>query len=703
MNPAPWQFWIDRGGTFTDVVVRRPDGALVTAKLLSEDPGRYLDAAVEAIRRLTGIPNGALPPADIRIGTTVATNALLERRGEPTLLVTTRGFADALLIGHQARPDIFAREIVRPAPLYAQVVEVDERVTAAGDILVPLDREGARAALRAAYDDGLRAVAIVLMHGYRYQAHEAALAELARATGFAQVSASHQVSPLIRLVPRGSTTVADAYLTPTLARYVEDLGAALGATRRPLFMQSSGGLVHGAAFRGKDALLSGPAGGIVGMARTAAAAGFAKVIGFDMGGTSTDVSLHDGRFERRNDTVIAGVHVTAPTLRIDTVAAGGGSICRWAGGRLVVGPQSAGAVPGPACYRRGGPLTVTDCNLLLGKLVPDHFPRVFGTGGDEPLDRAAAGARMERLLDAMAADMGEHPDPLAVAEALIAIAVADMTHAAKAISVARGHDPAGFALNCFGGAGGQHACLVADALGVERVLVHPLAGLLSAYGMGLADRRALREETVALALDDEHALAAAMDRLSVAARDALIEQGVAPHTVRTEAISRVRFANGDTLIDTPVGSPEAMRAAFETEHAERFGFVGQGALVVEQIGIEAIADATRRSRRLSAPARNRAAAGDHRRVPGRRGPRVSLHDRAGLAARAVVQGPALIVDHRRRAGLDRRGGSARQSDPVSRYAPRRRRLGHAGRPPPAGDLRRAVHGVGAGDGGRAPA
>ncbi len=644
MTPARWQFWIDRGGTFTDVVARTPDGALVTAKLLSEDPGGYTDAAVAAIRRLTGVADGPLPPADIRIGTTVATNALLERRGEPVLLVVTRGFADALLIGHQARHDIFAREIVRPAPLYARVVEVDERVTAEGEVLVPLDREAARAALQVAYDTGLRAVAIALVHGYRHRAHEATLAEIARAVGFTQVSASHEVSPLIRLIPRASTTVADAYLSPVLARYVAGLGEALGEGQRPLFMQSSGGLVDGAAFRGKDALLSGPAGGIVGMARTAAAAGFARVIGFDMGGTSTDVSLHDGRFERRNDAELGGVHITAPTLRIDTVAAGGGSICRWAGGRLVVGPESAGAVPGPACYRRGGPLTVTDCNLLLGKLVPDHFPRVFGRGGDQPLNRDAAAARINELLDSMAADNGERRDPLAVAEALVGIAVANMAHAAKAISVARGHDPAGYALSCFGGAGGQHACLVADALGIGRVLVHSLAGLLSAYGMGLADRRALREETVALPLADEPALVAAVERLGSAAREALVAQGVAAETIHIEATARVRFASGDTLIDVAVGSPEAMRAAFETGHVERFGFVGEGALVVEQLGVEAIADAAAEVAGFPLPPETLPPlatveaylAGETSAVP--------LHDRAGLAAGARVEGPALIVD-----------------------------------------------------------
>ena len=469
--PGLWRFFIDRGGTFTDVVARAPDGRLLTAKLLSEDPGRYEDAAVEAIRRLTGARQGSLPPSEIRIGTTVATNALLERKGEPTLLAITRGFRDALRIGYQDRPDIFARVIHLPDPLYAQVVEVDERVDADGQVLMRLDLDRAEQGFRCAYDAGLRSVAIALMHGYRHPAHEHTLARLARDIGFTQVSVSHDVAPIIKLVARGDTTVVDAYLSPGLSRYVEGLKRALGGAPA-LFMQSNGGLVAGDRFRGRDALLSGPAGGIVGMARTAEAAGFTSVIGFDMGGTSTDVSLYAGRFERRHEGVVAGVRVVAPTLRIDTVAAGGGSVCLFEDGRFRVGPESAGADPGPACYRRGGPLTVTDCNLLLGKIQPTHFPRVFGPAGDQPLDLVAAEARMDALLGRAEAATGRRLSREAAAQGLVAIAVANMGQAIKAISVARGHDPAAYTLACFGGAGGQHACLVAEVLGMERVMVH---------------------------------------------------------------------------------------------------------------------------------------------------------------------------------------------------------------------------------------
>ena len=489
-----WQFWIDRGGTFTDIVARSPDGAIHNAKLLSEDPGRYADAAVEGIYRLTG--RGPLPPLSVRIGTTVATNALLERKGEPVLLAITRGFGDALEIGYQERPDIFARRIVRSPPLYAEVVEIDERVTAEGEVLIPLDETAARAGLEAAFDRGLRAIAIVLMHGYRHTAHETALARIAREVGFTQVSVSHEVGPLIKLIGRGDTTVADAYLAPVIGRYVRGFSGALGEGQAPLFMQSSGGLIEGARLAGKDAILSGPAGGIVGMARTAEAAGFDHVIGFDMGGTSTDVSHYAGEYERDTETMIAGARLRVPMLRIHTVAAGGGSICRFENGRYRVGPESAGAVPGPACYRRGGPLTVTDCNVLLGKLQPGFFPPLFGPSGDQPLDADAVARRFAEMADEVGAATGARPDVRAMAEGMIAIAVANMAHAIKRISVARGHDVTRYTLACFGGAGGQHACLVADALGMGRVMIHPHAGVLSAYGMGLADRSVLRERTV---------------------------------------------------------------------------------------------------------------------------------------------------------------------------------------------------------------
>ncbi len=642
---ADWQFWIDRGGTFTDVVARRPDGSVTTAKLLSENPGRYDDAAVAAIRRLTGVAQGPLPPADIRIGTTIATNALLERKGEPTLLAITRGFGDALRIGYQARPEIFARRIVVPPPLHARVVEIDERVTAEGEVLRPLDRVGAERALRAAFDDGLRAIAIVLMHGYRHHAHEAALAEIAAGIGFAQISVSHRVSPLIRLVARGDTTVVDAFLSPVLRRYVETLEAALGEGQRPLFMQSSGGLIDGRRFQGKDALLSGPAGGIVGMAETARAAGLDHMIGFDMGGTSTDVSLFAGRYERRNDAVIAGTRVSAPMMRIDTVAAGGGSICRFDGGRFLVGPESAGADPGPACYRRGGPLTVTDCNLILGKIQADRFPAIFGPDGDQPLDDAASHARLDTLLDEVERATGQRPEPRAAAEGLVAIAVANMANAIKAISVARGHDVERYTLACFGGAGGQHACLVADALGMRQVMIHPLAGVLSAYGMGLAERRALREATLALPIADHAVLDSAIAELEREARADLAAQGVTGENVHAEAHVLLRYAGSDQTIEVPADTPEAMRESFAAAHRRQFGFVGEGALVIEQVRVEAIAaGATHAGTVVPLPPQSRPAlaevdaytAGETRTAP--------LHDRADLAAGAIVPGPALIVD-----------------------------------------------------------
>ncbi len=627
---ASWHFWIDRGGTFTDVVARTPDGDLVSSKLLSEDPERYADAAVEAIRRLTG---GGDVPLALRIGTTVATNALLEGKGEATVLAITRGFGDALVIGHQERADIFARDLARPAPLFARVVEIDERVTADGRVDRPLDPAAARAGLQAAYDAGLRSVAIVLMHGYRFTQHETTLAEVAQDIGFTQVSASHRVAPLIKLIGRGDTTLVDAYLSPVLDRYVAGLSAALG--QGALFMQSSGGLVDGARFRGKDAILSGPAGGIVGMAATARAAGFDRIIGFDMGGTSTDVSHYAGTYERETETLIAGTRIRAPMLRIHTVAAGGGSICRFDGQRLLVGPESAGAVPGPACYRRGGPLTVTDCNVLLGKLQPDFFPALFGAHGDQPLDRAAVDARFADL----------PLDPHAAAEGFVAVAVANMANAIRTISVARGHDVTRYTLACFGGAGGQHACLVADALGMDRVMIHPLAGVLSAYGMGLADRRELREGTLGVAIDDRAAIVAAFDALAEEARDALVEQGVAAGDIAVERRVHLRRGQTEHTIELDFADTAAMMAAFDTAYRAQFGFTTPQGLIVDRLVAEAVAKRPPVETTLIDLPREVAApmaivpvymAG-------------ALHDapvlaREGLPAGHIVDGPALIID-----------------------------------------------------------
>jgi 5-oxoprolinase (ATP-hydrolysing) len=641
-DPTPgWQFWIDRGGTFTDVIARAPDGRATIVKLLSDDPEHYDDAAVAAIRRLTGIAQGPLPAADIRLGTTIATNALLERAGAPTLLAITRGFGDALRIGYQHRPDIFARHIVLPPPLYADVVEVDERVDVDGAVLVPLDPAAAERAFRAAHDAGLDAIAIVLVHGYRHPAHEDALAELAARIGFSQISVSHHVAPLNRLIARGDTSVVDAYLSPVLRRYVAGLEAALGAGQHPLFMQSNGGLTEGAHFQGRNALLSGPAGGIVGMARTAARAGFDHVIGFDMGGTSTDISLYAGRFERHSDTGIAGVRVSAPMMRIDTVAAGGGSICRFERGRFTVGPESAGAVPGPACYRRGGPLTVTDCNLVLGKIQPAHFPHLFGPGGDQALDRVAAEARLDEQIAASGTQLDRHT----AAEGLIAIAVANMARAIKAISVARGHDPARYVLACFGGAGGQHACLVADALGMDRVMIHPLAGVLSAYGMGLAERRVLREASVALAVDDDRALAQTVTALDAQARDGLTAQGIATDAVRTETQVALRYARTDAAIDVALGARGEMRAAFEAAFRQRFGFLGDDALVIEAVRVEAIAGGSDDMAPLvPLPASSTPPVATVDLFLAGAAHRAPLYDRAGLAPGSDVAGPALIID-----------------------------------------------------------
>ncbi len=501
-----WQFWIDRGGTFTDIVAKRPDGALVTHKLLSENPEQYRDAAVAGIRHLLGLkPTEVISPdqvASVKMGTTVATNALLERKGEPTLLVTTRGFADGLRIAYQNRPRLFDRHIVLPELLYSQVIEAHERMGAQGEVVEALDQAHLRRCLHEAHAQGMRSVAIAFLHGYRYTRHEAQAAAIAREVGYAQVSVSHQVSPLMKWVSRGDTTVVDAYLSPILRRYVDQVAQEMPGV--PLFfMQSSGGLTDAHAFQGKDAILSGPAGGIVGMARTAELAfaagdtlqGAARVIGFDMGGTSTDVSHYAGELEREFDTQVAGVRLRAPMLHIHTVAAGGGSLLQFDGSRFRVGPQSAGADPGPACYRRGGPLTVTDANLQLGKLQAAYFPAVFGPEGNQSLDAQVVEQGFAHLAQL------SNKTPEEVAEGFVHIAVQQMAHAVQKISVARGYDVTGYTLQCFGGAGGQHACAVADALGMSKILIHPMAGVLSAYGMGLASQSLIKEQAIEQTLD----------------------------------------------------------------------------------------------------------------------------------------------------------------------------------------------------------
>ncbi|MBP2299473.1 5-oxoprolinase (ATP-hydrolyzing) [Azospirillum picis] len=597
-RPARWQFWIDRGGTFTDIVGRRPDGAVVTHKLLSDNPERYADAAVQGIRDLLGLSPGQPIPADtvevVKMGTTVATNALLERKGEPTVLLVTEGLGDQLRIGHQARPKIFARRIQLPHQLYSHVVEVPERVMADGHIVKAVDLHAVRRGLEDAYRRGYRAAAVVLMHGYRYPEHERQVASLARAVGFTQVSVSHLVSPLMKLVGRGDTTVADAYLSPVLRRYVDRVATDLSVDGTPvplMFMQSNGGLTDAHRFQGKDAILSGPAGGVVGAVRTATMAGFDRVIGFDMGGTSTDVSHYAGEYERAFDAVVAGVRVRAPMMHIHTVAAGGGSLCVFDGARFRVGPDSAGANPGPACYRRGGPLTVTDCNVMVGKIQPRFFPRVFGPGGDEPLDADAVKARFTELADTVNAALGTAMTPQEVAEGFLRVAVDNMANAIKKISVERGYDVTGYTLNGFGGAAGQHVCAVADALGMTRVFLHPQAGVLSAYGIGLADTVAIRERAVEGPLSD-----AVVDRLTMLFTDLesegraeLVRQGVAEGRQAIHRRVQIKAAGSDTTLTVAFGSRVAMTKAFEEAHRRRYGFLSPGtALEVESVTLEAV-------------------------------------------------------------------------------------------------------------------
>ncbi|WP_284126103.1 hydantoinase B/oxoprolinase family protein [Parerythrobacter aestuarii] len=576
-----WRFAIDRGGTFTDIVAVTPGGALVTDKLLSENPGQYADAASEAVRRLMA-EHGEGPIAELRIGTTVATNALLERKGERLALAITRGFGDALRIGTQARPEIFARHIILPEQLPEKVVEIAERVAVDGEVLTPLDENTARTQFAALRSEGFDAIAIVLMHGWHHTAHEERLAKMARELGFAQVSVSHEVAPLIRLVPRGDTTVVDGYLSPVLGRYVAGLEANLPSHDRLFFMQSNGGLAHAGSFRGKDAILSGPAGGVVGMVAASEPLGHHKLIGFDMGGTSTDVAHYAGEYELTGDSVVAGVRVAAPMMQIHTVAAGGGSICRFDGTRFRVGPESAGADPGPACYRKGGPLTVTDCNLFLGRIDPALFPAVFGPDGDQRLDAAASKARLEQVADSLPNSMTLEE----IAEGFLAIAVDNMANAIRKISVARGHDVTQYALACFGGAGGQHACRVADALGMTTVLVHPLAGMLSAYGIGIAPVKAIREQSVLQPLGED--FSQALEALEEQVLEAMEGHGLDASQVDLARRVRLRFAGSDSTMTLDLADDRALAEQFQSEHRRRFGYSDvEGQIIVEALSVEA--------------------------------------------------------------------------------------------------------------------
>ncbi|HKW39442.1 MAG TPA: hydantoinase B/oxoprolinase family protein [Burkholderiales bacterium] len=591
---ARWRFWIDRGGTFTDVIARRPDGGLAALKLLSEDPGRYRDAAVEGIRRLLGLEPGAAVPGEqievVKMGTTVATNALLERRGERTVLFVTRGFRDALRIAYQNRPRLFDRHIVLPEMLYAKVVEVEERIGARGGVVVPLDEGALRRDLGALRAEGYRSLAVVFMHAYRHPAHEQIAARIARELGFEQVSVSHEVSPLMKLVSRGDTAVVDAYLSPILRRYVAQVATELRGVRL-MFMQSNGGLTDAHRFAGKDSILSGPAAGVVGAVRTSSSAGFDRIIGFDMGGTSTDVSHYAGEFERTFEGQVAGVRVRAPMMSIHTVAAGGGSILHFDGSRYRVGPDSAGADPGPASYRRGGPLTVTDANVMLGKIQPRFFPPVFGPQGNGPLDGDVVREKFRALAADIRRTAGDTRTAEEVAAGFVEIAVGNMAEAIKKISVQRGHDVTAYTLCCFGGAAGQHACLVADALGMTRIYVHPLAGVLSAYGMGLADTVAMRQQTVEAKLEPASvpALEEALERLARAAREELESQSVAPGRIRVVRRAHLRYEGTDTTLAVRYADVADMAAQFETEYRKRYSFLMRGReLIAESVSVEAI-------------------------------------------------------------------------------------------------------------------
>ena len=695
----PWDFWIDRGGTFTDVIGRRPDGSLVAHKLLSDNPEAYGDAAVQGIRDLLGVkPDEPIPPSligRVKMGTTVATNALLERKGERTFLVTTKGFRDALKIGYQARPKIFARHIIKPEMLYERVVEVDERVHADGTVESEPDLAALRRELSAARADGIEAVAIVFMHAYRYPEHEQRVAALAREIGFPQVSVSHEISPLIKLVGRGDTTVVDAYLSPILRQYVgqvardlsaKGVSAPIAAKRdaaapapaaqggempdrgdipRLMFMMSSGGLTAAELFQGKDAILSGPAAGVVGMAESGREAGFTHLIGFDMGGTSTDVSHFDGEYERAFETEVAGVRMRAPMMLIHTVAAGGGSILHFDGARFRVGPDSAGANPGPKCYRRGGPLAVTDANVMVGKLIPDFFPRIFGAQQNLPLDADAVRAAFAQL----AREIGDGRSAEDVADGFIRIAVENMANAIKKISLQRGYDVTRYALNCFGGAGGQHACLVADALGMTKVLIHPFSSLLSAYGMGLADIRATRQQAVEETFGDAvlASIATVAGRLGEDARSEVIGQGVAPEAVTVHARAHIRYAGTDMALVVPAysvtpgeprssGSPPPaasvmtlakMKSAFETAHKSRFGFIDESKeLVVEAVSVEAIGGGAKFTEPVLPTTGESLASPTRRTQFYSRGQwhEATVYTRAQLSPGQAVDGPAIVVE-----------------------------------------------------------
>ena len=643
-----WQFWVDRGGTFTDIVAKTPEGKLRTHKLLSENPEVYADAAVHGIRELLGlgandpIPRGRI--GAVKMGTTVATNALLERKGERTLLLITKGMRDLLRIGFQNRPKLFDLNIELPELLYEDVVEVEERISADGDVIFPLDTKETRAALSRAYGQGYRSVAVALMHSYRFSDHEKQIGDMARQTGFNQVSLSHEASPLIKLVSRGDTAVVDAYLSPILRRYVSQVADALdagnGGCERLMFMRSNGGLTDASLFEGRDAILSGPAGGVVGMVSTATEHGFDKLIGFDMGGTSTDVCHYAGDFERSFETEVAGVRMRAPMMSIHTVAAGGGSILSFRDGRMQVGPESAGANPGPAAYRRGGPLTVTDCNVLLGKLQPDLFPPVFGPNADQPLDVDVVREKFE----AMAAEIGNGLSVEEIAEGFLRIAVENMANAIKKISVQRGYDVTKYTMNCFGGAGGQHACLVADALGMQSVFIHPFAGVLSAFGMGLADVRAMRENQFGQGIEQIEAARDVLAELCQAAMAEVKGQGISDTKISTVKMAHIRPAGAQQTLEVPFGNQADMTKAFEAAHEQRFGFVPQSAdLIIEILSAEAIGE-TGETVKLDPDTSGTTPSQTTQMWSGNARHDAPVVDRTQMRKGDVVQGPAILTE-----------------------------------------------------------
>jgi 5-oxoprolinase (ATP-hydrolysing) len=646
-----WDFWIDRGGTFTDVVARPPSGKLIAKKLLSESPA-YPDAAVQGIRECLGLTKGAPIPRGtigaVKMGTTVATNALLERKGDRTLLLITKGFRDALKIGYQARPKIFAKEIIKPEMLYERVAEISERILADGTVEEKASEQEIRAALEAAKRDGIKAVAIVFMHAYRYPAHEQLAAKIARDMGFGQVSVSYETSPLIKLVGRGDTTVVDAYLSPILARYVARVSKELDAKNsgaRLMFMMSSGGLTAADLFQGKDAILSGPAGGVVGMAQTGESAGFKRLIGFDMGGTSTDVSHFDGEYERAFETEVAGVRMRAPMMQIHTVAAGGGSILHFDGSRFRVGPDSAGADPGPKCYRREGPLAVTDANVMAGKLIPDFFPKIFGKNNNEAIDAGAVRGAFAKL----AKEVGGGKKPEEIADGFITIAVENMANAIKKISVARGYDVTRYALNCFGGAGGQHACLVADSLGMKSVVIHPLSGLLSAYGMGLADIRATRTQALEESLNAKTlvTLKKIGKRLGEEVKKEVASQGVTASQIKVVVRAHLRYAGTDTPLEVPAGPIKKMQRDFEAAHKSRFGFMDRDKeIVVEAVSVEAIGGGAKFSERAGKTSRTKLPAPRRKTKFFSRGKfqNAAVYTRDQLKPGNVITGPALLIE-----------------------------------------------------------